>query len=115
MYNIVSDPGLLATIAGTLSTTETRRLESVSKQVRQAKEGAQELRLHELGQDPRVQQLALRVKSHLQKPVVRTCVFYETRAKAEAEAKVARRTHHAGQWRTDVHVPARLRGGGQSE
>eukprot|EP01046_Picozoa_sp_COSAG06_P087998 COSAG06_NODE_34450_length_474_cov_0.949333_1_plen_119_part_10 len=74
---VLSDPGLLANIAGTLGTAETRRLELVSTQVRQASEGAQQLRLHELGQDPRVQQLALRVKSHLQKPVVRTGIHWD--------------------------------------
>eukprot|EP01047_Picozoa_sp_COSAG01_P078296 COSAG01_NODE_14416_length_1456_cov_1.633014_3_plen_40_part_01 len=33
---------------------------------------ANERRLQDIGGDPRVQQLALRVRSHLQKPVVRT-------------------------------------------
>ena len=72
---VLGDPDILARISGRLPLREQQRLERVSRDVQQAVQevGARrEQRLHELTADPRMQQLALHARGHLQAPFVRS-------------------------------------------
>lgn len=74
---ILGDADMMQVIAGTLTTRETARLAQTNREIRQAVSTTNQRRLQDIGDDPRVQQMALRVRSHLQKPVVRTGVFWD--------------------------------------
>jgi hypothetical protein len=74
---VLGDADIMKVIAGTLTTRETARLAQTNQEIRQAVKTANQQRLQDIGDDPRVQQMALRVRSHLQKPVVRTGVFWD--------------------------------------
>lgn len=76
--DVLGNQDLMALVTGQFSQAESRRLQRVSTQVRDAVQGARQQELNALATDPRVQQLALRVRSHLQKPVVRTGVYWDT-------------------------------------
>ena len=78
--DVLGDADIMQVITGTLTSRETARLAQTNQEIRQAVATANERRLQDIGDDPRVQQMALRVRSHLQKPVVRTGVFWEQTA-----------------------------------
>ena len=72
---VLGNPDILARITGRLPLREQQRLERVSRDVQQAVQevGARrEQRLHELTADPRMQQLTLHARGHLQAPFVRS-------------------------------------------
>ena len=80
LCDVLGDADIMQVITGTLTSRETARLAQTNQEIRQAVATANERRLQDIGDDPRVQQMALRVRSHLQKPVVRTGVFWEQTA-----------------------------------
>ena len=72
---VLGNPDILARISGRLPLREQQRLERVSRDVQQAVQevGARRVqRLHEVTADPRMQQLALHARGHLQAPFVRS-------------------------------------------
>ena len=72
---VLGNPDILARISGRLPLREQQRLERVSRDVQQAVQevGARrEQRLHELTADPRMQQLTLHARGHLQAPFIRS-------------------------------------------
>ena len=75
--DVLGNRDLLALVTGQFSQAESRRLQRVSTQVRDAVQGARQQELNALATDPRMQQLALRVRSHLQKPVVKTGIYWD--------------------------------------
>ena len=75
--DVLGNQDLMSLVIGQFSHAESQRLQRVSTQVRDAVQGARQQELNVLATDPRVQQLALRVRSHLQKPVVRTGMYWD--------------------------------------
>ena len=72
---VLGNADILARITGRLPLRERQRLERVSRDVQHAVQevGARrEQRLHELTADPRMQQLTLHARGHLQAPFVRS-------------------------------------------
>ena len=101
---VLGNADILARITGRLPLREQQRLERVSRDVQQAVQevGARrEQRLHELTADPRMQQLTLHARGHLQAPFIRSGFIPGldyVPALAGAETDVERATETLGEF-----------------
>lgn len=69
---VLGNADIMDHIAGSLPLGEMKRLTEVSRDLQTAANATNQRRLDTLASDPRVQQLALRVRSHLQSPMIRS-------------------------------------------